>query len=110
MTWDGVHERRRGPRVNLAPHQVDCRFEMRTRVRLLDISASGALLASDAALPVEAGGRLKAVLAGSRFSPNLQVTRIAPAAPGASHLGTVFNAMDDESRRGLTAFLQKATE
>ena len=109
MTWDGVHERRRGPRVNLE-HQVDCRFEMRARVRLIDISATGALLMSDAVLPVETAGRLKAVLAAARFSPNLQVRRIAhlPRNEG-TQLGTVFVGMDDESRKSLTAFLQKAT-
>jgi hypothetical protein len=109
MVWDGVEERRRGPRVNLG-EQFDCRFEMRARVRLVDISASGALLMSEIVLPVETAGRLKAVLAAARFSPALQIRRAAtlPRNEG-TQLGTVFMAMDEESRKSLEAFLQKAT-
>jgi hypothetical protein len=108
MTWDGVHERRRTPRVALDEH-FDCRFEMRSRVRLVDISASGALLMSDAVLPVETLGRLKAVLAAARFAPSLEIRRSAalPRNEG-MQLGTVFLGMDDESRKSLEAFLQKA--
>jgi hypothetical protein len=109
MTWDGVRERRRAPRVNVDEH-FDCRFEMRARVKLLDISATGALLASEAVLPVESTGQLKAVLAASRFSPSLQVKRTTtlPRNEGIQ-LGTVFVGMDDESRKSLEAFLKKAT-
>ena len=107
--WDGIHERRRGPRVNVEQH-VDCRFEMRARVRLLDISATGALLSTDTTLPVESAGQLKAVLASTRFSPTLKVQRavVLPRNEGAQ-LGTVFEGMDDESRKSLEAFLKKAT-
>ena len=109
MAWDGVQERRRGPRADVAD-KVDCRFEMRARVKLVDISANGALLVSDAVLPVEAAGQLKAVLAAARFSPSLEIRRTAalPRNEGA-HLGTVFVGMDDESRKSLEAFLKKAT-
>ena len=74
MAWNGVEERRRGPRVGVAD-RVDCRFEMRMRVRLVDISASGALLTGDTLLPLEASGQLKAVLASGRFSPRLEIRR-----------------------------------
>ena len=66
-------------------HAIDCHFEMRMRVKLLDISASGTLLASDAVLPVEARGQLKAVLASGNFSPNLQVRRTAGFESRARH-------------------------
>jgi len=109
MTWDGVHERRRTPRIDV-PDAFDCRFELRARVRLLDISASGVLLQSDAALPVETAGQLKAVLASSRFSPNLEVRRSAPLPRNEGmQLGMVFVEMDDGSRQSLEAFLRKAT-
>src|SRR5688500_17046790 len=99
MTWDGVQERRRGPRIGVG-QRVDCRFEMRAKVRLLDISATGALLAADESLPVQTAGRLKAVLAASRFSPQLQIRRAAPLPrDGGVHLGAVFVGMDDESRK-----------
>jgi hypothetical protein len=109
MAWDGVQERRRAPRVNVA-EPVDCRFEMRARVKLVDISASGALLVSDAMLPVETSGQLKAVLSASRFSPSLEIRRTSglPRNEGAQ-LGTMFVGMDDESRKSLEAFLKKAT-
>jgi c-di-GMP-binding flagellar brake protein YcgR len=109
MTWDGVQERRRTPRVDV-PDAFECRFEMRVRVRLIDISASGVLLQSDAALPVETEGELKAVLATTRFSPNLQVRRTAPLTRNEGmQLGMVFVEMDDGSRQSLEAFLRKAT-
>jgi c-di-GMP-binding flagellar brake protein YcgR len=109
MAWDGVEERRRGPRVDVQ-QVIDCHFEMRMRVKLLDISASGALLGSDAVLPVEARGQLKAVLASGNFSPNLQVRRTAGSSrEQGTLLGTVFQGMDDESRKSLEAFLRKAT-
>ena len=109
MTWDGVEERRRGPRVALE-EPFDCRFELRARVRLIDISASGALLTTDTVLPVETAGRLKAVLAAARFSPTLQVRRTSPLPRNeGTQLGTVFVGMDEESRKSLDAFLQKAT-
>lgn len=108
MTWDGVQERRRTPRVDVS-EQFDCSFEMRARVRLVDISATGVLLHSDAALPVHTIGQLKAILANARFSPSLEVRRNAalPRNEG-SYLGTVFVGMDDGSRKSLEAFLLKA--
>jgi hypothetical protein len=109
MTWDGVQERRRTPRVDVSG-RADGGLELHARVRLVDISASGALLVSDTVLPIEATGQLKAVLAGAPFTPTLAVRRTAalPAAEG-TQLGTIFLGMDDESRRSLQAFLKKAT-
>jgi c-di-GMP-binding flagellar brake protein YcgR len=109
MTWDGVQERRRGPRVAV-DQAFDCRFEMRARVRLLDISASGALLATEVLLPADTAGRLKAVLAAARFSPSLEVRRtMAAPRDGGVQLGTLFLDMDHESRKSLDEFLKKAT-
>ena len=109
MTWDGVQERRRGPRVSVGA-EVECRFEMRARVRVVDISATGALLSTEAMLPVKSSGQLKAVLASARFSPSVEVKRalVLPRSEGVQ-LGAVFLGMDDESRRSLEAFLKKAT-
>ena len=109
MVWDGVEERRRGPRVDVQK-TGDCRFDMRVRVKLLDISGSGALLGSDTVLPVEAIGQLKTILATGNFSPSLQIRRTAESSRDESTLlGTVFQGMDDESRKSLEAFLGKAT-
>ena len=109
MTWDGVQERRRAPRIDIS-EAFECRFEMRARVRLIDISASGLLLHSDAALPVKSAGQLKAVLASERFSPELEVRRSVPLPRNeGTQLGMVFLGMDDGSRKSLEAFLRKAT-
>jgi c-di-GMP-binding flagellar brake protein YcgR len=108
MTWDGVQERRRAPRVSV-DGRADAGLELHARVRLVDISASGALLVSDTIVPLEATGHLKAMLAGVRFAPTLSVRRTAPllSADG-TQLGAMFLGMDDESRRSLEAFLRKA--
>ena len=109
MTWDGVQERRGGPRVAISDH-VDCRFELRAKVRVVDISATGVLLETNEALPVHSSGRLKTVLAAVRFTPSLQIRRTAPRPQHEGlQLGTVFAGMDEESRRSLEAFLKKAT-
>ena len=109
MVWDGVEERRRGPRADVRG-AVDCRFDMRVRVKLLDISGSGALLGSEAVLPLAAIGQLKTVLASGNFSPSLQIRRTAESSrEQGTLLGTVFQGMDDESRKSLEAFLGKAT-
>jgi c-di-GMP-binding flagellar brake protein YcgR len=109
MTWDGVKERRRTPRVDMGG-QVDCSLELRARVRLVDISASGALLASETTLPLQASGRLRAKLDAAPFTSTLEVRRIAtPSGLEGTQLGTIFLGMDDDSRRSLDAFLKKAT-
>ena len=109
MAWNGVEERRRGQRVEVTD-TVECRFETRLRVRLMDISETGALLMSDTPLPVAASGQLKAVLASTRFAPNLHIQRRMPSTRDESmQLGTIFLNMDDESRKSLEAFLRKAT-
>ena len=50
--------RRQEPRVALDA-DVQCRLELRTRVRLLDISLTGALLGTDTTLPVGAKAHLR---------------------------------------------------
>jgi hypothetical protein len=109
MAWHGAEERRRMPRLDIS-EQRDCQFDMRVRVKLVDISASGALLVSDVMLPVETTGQLKALLGSGRFAPSVQVRRtLALERNEGTQLGTVFVGMDDESRKSLEAFLRKAT-
>jgi hypothetical protein len=101
------HDRRRSPRVPL-PAQEECLLQLKTRVRLLDISVTGALVASDLPLPVGAEGRLRFALAGGSFAPAVQVRRRNPGERG-MRLGTMFTTMDESSRRRLEEFLRKAT-
>jgi c-di-GMP-binding flagellar brake protein YcgR len=105
-------ERRRQPRLEL-PDGLECRLETRTRVRLVDISLSGALLASEAALPVGTRGQLRTGVATTPFTPEVQVQRTLGKDSRCDELqglGTVFLDMDEQSRRSLEAFLRKASE
>lgn len=101
-------DRRRTPRVQLPQHEY-CELHLRTRVQLLDISVSGALVGADVRLPLGAQGQLRFGLGGAAFAPTVQVKRRAAAS---SHMGfgTVFKTMDDGSRRRLEEFLKKATQ
>ena len=101
-------DRRRSPRV-LLPRDEECSVQLRTRVRLLDISASGALVESDVPLPVGATGQLRFALAGASYAPTVQIRRRAGSLARDLNLGTVFTSMDETSRRRLEEFLRKAT-
>src|SRR4051794_29575534 len=103
-------ERRQGPRVQLE-EGFECRLELRTRVRLLDISLTGALLGTDVTLPVGTRAHLRSAIAATAFAPDVQVRRFADVASrnaAAVGLGAVFTAMDERSQRSLEEFLRKA--
>jgi c-di-GMP-binding flagellar brake protein YcgR len=102
-------ERRNGPRVSLE-EGIECRLELRTRVRLLDISVSGALLGAEVKLPVGTHAHLRSAIATTAFSPDLQVRRLADASGrnAAVGLGAAFTAMDERTQRSLEEFLRKA--
>jgi hypothetical protein len=104
-------ERRQWPRATLR-EALDCRIEVRSRVRLLDISLTGALVAGDVLLPIGTRAQLRSGIASGTFTPDVEVRRISETsgrAP-ATGLGAVFLAMDDRSRRSLEQFLRKASE
>jgi hypothetical protein len=102
-------ERRHGPRVTLEA-DVQCRLELRTRVRLLDISLTGALMGTDVTLPVGAKAHLRSAIAATSFSPDVQVRRQADVSGrnATVGIGAVFVAMDERSQRSLEEFLRKA--
>jgi c-di-GMP-binding flagellar brake protein YcgR len=107
-TSNESQERRRSPRVTL-PQDEECDLQLRTRVRLLDISATGALVESELPLPIGARGQLRFALAGASFAPTVQIRRRATTPARDANLGTLFTSMDDTSRRRLEEFLRKAT-
>jgi hypothetical protein len=90
---------------------VECVLEVRTRVRLVDISLTGTLLATELLLPIGTRAHLRSNVGASSFTPAVQVRRVAdaPARGTGDRLGTVFTTMDDRSRRSLEDFLRKAT-
>jgi c-di-GMP-binding flagellar brake protein YcgR len=101
-------DRRRSPRVVL-PRDEECDVQLRTRVRLVDISATGALVESEVPLPIGARAQLRFALAGAAFAPTVQIRRRAGSPTRDLSLGTMFTSMDDTSRRRLEEFLRKAT-
>jgi hypothetical protein len=109
--YSGV-ERRRLPRVEI-DGGPECHLDMRTRVRLVDVSLSGALLAADIRLPVGARGTLRTGVAAGPFTPVVAIQRcVARQEPGqpAVSLGATFVEMDAPSRQSLEAFLEKAAK
>jgi PilZ domain len=108
--YGGV-ERRRLPRVDVA-EGTECQLDLRARVRLVDISLSGALLSVDARLPVGARGRLRTGVAAGPFTPVVTIQRcVARPESGqpAIGLGAKFVEIDAGSRQRLAAFLPMAT-
>lgn len=107
----GHSERRQSPRLPLTGG-VECRLDLRTRVRMLDISLGGALLAAELALPVGATAELRSGLGASAFRTDVQVRRSIglPAGVTLNGLGAMFTAMDERSRRSLEDFLRKASQ
>jgi hypothetical protein len=104
-------ERRRLPRVEVSDGvRPVCRLQLRTRIRLLDISLSGALLSSDAQLPVGTRGHLSAAVGAAPFSSDVQVKRLTDHGGRDTGLGTMFIEMDEVSRKSLERFLEKASE
>ena len=102
-------ERRQSPRIEI-DDLVECRLELRTRVRLMDISVSGALLGAEVRLPVGTRAHLRSAITAVAFSPDVQVRRHidGQSRNTAIGLGAVFTAMDERSHRSLEDFLRKA--
>jgi len=101
-------ERRRFPRLS-----VDANHEMRTsrhvRVRLLDVSASGALLETGDRLAVGTKGRLRLVLGGATFESAVEVTRQGPSADGRARVAAVAMVAAPSIQQGvLDDFLKRA--
>ena len=103
-------DRRQMPRVDVA--NVECRLDFRVRVRLLDISLNGALLAAEFALPVGAAAILRSGVGSGAFRSDVQVKRNfeLPSGVPPHGLGAVFTTMDGQSRRSLEDFLRKASQ
>jgi len=103
-------ERRQHPRVPVRDGLL-CQLEVRARVHLVDISASGALLTADVSLPVGCHARLRSTIGNKAFGSAVEVRRQAKSArpdqPVA--LGATFTDMDEHSRRSLDEFLKKAS-
>jgi len=111
-TGIGPHVPERRLTSRIATADVECRLDLRTRVRLLDISLSGALMAAEIGLPVGASAQLRSGLGANAFRTDVQVRRSVDLVTGVTRhgLGAMFTTMDDRSRRTLEDFLRKASQ
>ena len=101
-------ERRKSPRVAVDDH-YEFRATRRVRVRLLDISAGGALVASDERLPVGSQGRLRVVLGGTPFETTVDVKREEASSEGRGRVaGVAIVAMQPAEQDVLEEFLRRA--
>jgi hypothetical protein len=102
-------ERRRFPRVAVDDTHYEFRIARRVRVRLLDVGASGALLASEERLPVGINGRLRLFLSGTPFESAVEVTRDEPSAQGRGRaVGVAIVSIQPAQRDTLEEFLRRA--
>jgi c-di-GMP-binding flagellar brake protein YcgR len=101
-------ERRKSPRVAVRG-QYEFHAARRVRIRLLDISASGALLASDERLPVGGTGRLRLLLGEAPFDATVEVTREEPSPQGRGRLvGVSIVSVQSAQQEALEDFLRRA--
>jgi hypothetical protein len=85
------------------------RAARRVRVRLLEISANGALLATDEPLPVGGKGRLRLLLGATPFETTVEVKRETPSADGRSRVaGVSIVSMPTAQQDALEEFLRRA--
>jgi hypothetical protein len=101
-------ERRRTPRAAVRRAQV-FKLGQRVRVRVVDISANGVLLASDERIPVGSTGRLEVSLGGSQFEAQMQIKREDRGDGGQGHLfGSAVAPSQPRYRDVLDQFLKRA--
>ena len=99
-------ERRRTPRVE-THGRYEFRLGRRIRIRVVDISGTGALLAADERLPVGTRGRIQVPLAGSQFEGQVEVRREQPT--GQTHLvGLTLTPSQARHQEALEQFLRRA--
>ena len=107
MEGQSWSERRRSPRS--APRgNVLCRVDVRLRVHVVDISATGALLATETPPQVGSAALLKSGLGASTFASEVEIRRAGEAAGGPA-VGVRFTDMDERNRHVLDQFLRKAS-
>jgi hypothetical protein len=87
----------------------ELRLGRRVRVRVVDISASGVLLASDERLSVGTQGRLQLSLGGNQFEGQVEIRREQPGSGGEGYLlGAVVKPTQARYQEVLDQFLRRA--
>jgi hypothetical protein len=100
-------ERRRGPRANIAPGP-ELRLNRRLRVRLLDVSSGGALVACDERVAPGTVGRLRVALGSEPFEASVEIRREEPRSGGPVLLGAVIVSASRGSEEALEQFLRRS--
>jgi c-di-GMP-binding flagellar brake protein YcgR len=85
----------------------EVRLTRRVRVRLVDISLGGALVASDERLPPGTAGELRVPLGGEPFKASVEIRREEPPLAAPVMLGTAILDVNRGSRETLEQFLRK---
>ena len=103
-------ERRQHARVTVR-QGIECRLEVRARVRMVDISATGSLVATDLTLPIGTRASLRSSISNGPFACAVEIRRQADVPPRGQlpALGATFGDMDEHSRRRLEQFLKRAS-
>jgi hypothetical protein len=101
-------ERRRFQRVAVEP-RCELRASRRVRVRLLDVSAGGALVASAESLPAGVRGHLRLPLGGASFETPFVVERDEPGPQGGGRrAGLVMRSTSAAQQETREEFLRRA--
>ena len=103
----GFEERRRGPRVETSAGP-QLRLDKRLRVRLVDISGGGALLACDERVPPGTVGRLRVALGSEPFEASVEIMREEPRAEPPVLLGAAIISVGRGSQDALDQFLRRS--
>jgi hypothetical protein len=102
------HERRKSPRIVVSGH-YEFRVPRRVRVRLLDVSSGGALLASEERLPLGGQGRLRLLLDGASFETTVEVKREEPGPEARGRVaGVAMLTTQIAQQDALEEFLRRA--
>lgn len=106
-----LSERRRTPRLpTLSGDELS--FLVSNTVRLVDLSLTGAMLASSLGWPVGREAELRTLLNGESFAATVDVRRAVPEAgehsqSGYARLGVAFTSLDESSRNCIRRFLNR---
>ena len=102
-------ERRRFPRVPVESGRQRLRTSRQIRVRLVDLSASGALLEAEDRLATGTRGRLRLALRGATFEAPVEVTRQVSTVDGEGRVAAVtMTGMPAAQQDLLDEFLRRA--
>jgi hypothetical protein len=108
---EAFQERRRFPRVSVQGMEAlqEFRLGRRLRLRVVDISVSGALFRGDEPLPVGAKGRLHMLLGSGDFEAQIEVKRQQRAPDGrGAMLGAAITPTQPRHHEVLEQFLSRA--